>query len=478
MLTGHVETYSSDLIAGWAMDTADPGRPVEVDIRLDGRQVARVVAALPRLQGDRRANGFAFAVPMALRAGKKRAEVSVAFAEGGQALVNSPRQMTFNRSPARIVCFSAAGKLMRHDEVIAYQKNPKDHVERYTNTGDMMVYDSSLKLMSFADLRAPDIFNCTDAEIDLINNEYDFCFLRGSNFIHEGMDWRDFGKLLHKLKIPAIPFSVGAQAPQKRKIQLPPKAVDVWKAFSDHCATIGVRGTYTAEVLNDVGIKNLEIIGCPSLLRHNNPYLRVDPKPWSLIKKVAFNLRREVSTTYSNDIARYLDIQKKMMRDLHARFDLTVTVHGEAAEKAFFYKEPEYLPKYRDELFKTGWFSGEDDPLVKVYENKLFYNDAVGQYDRMIKDKDLAIGFRVHGNLPAMANGVPAVCVDYDTRSRELADSFDIPTLSMDEIEASPLEELYQPEAFDRFNRNYLGHYRRMRDFLDRNGMAHNMLPV
>ena len=31
MLTGHVETYSSDLIAGWAMDTADPGRPVEVE---------------------------------------------------------------------------------------------------------------------------------------------------------------------------------------------------------------------------------------------------------------------------------------------------------------------------------------------------------------------------------------------------------------------------------------------------------------
>ncbi|WP_162914568.1 polysaccharide pyruvyl transferase family protein [Desertibaculum subflavum] len=478
MLIGQVETYTSDMIAGWAFDDTKPNEPVFVDVKINGEPVARLRASLPRLQAQGRANGFVFMLPPALTAGKRRVTVAVEFAEGGATLGNSPRQMTVNRPSRRVVCFSPAGRVVHHDDVLAYQRNPKDHIERYSNSGDWMVYDSSLKLLSFGELHITNIFEWDDKEVDLLNAEYDYCFLRGSNFIHDGVDWRDLASLLKKLKIPAIPFSVGAQAPERKKIELSPNSLEVWKAFADHCATIGVRGTYTAEVMNDLGIKNVEIIGCPSLLRHNNPFLRVNPKPWSEIKRVAFNLRREVSPAYANNVGRYLDIQKRMMRELDRQFDLTVTCHGETAEKVFYFKDKELLPKHRAELFKSGWFESESDPLVKIYEERLFYNVDVPEYDRMIADKDLAIGFRVHGNLPAMANGVPAICVDYDTRSRELADSYDIPTLTMDEIEAKPLDELYSPELFDRFNRNLIHNYRRMRDFLDRNGMSHNMLPV
>ena len=221
------------------------------------------------------------------------------------------------------------------------------------------------------------------------------------------MDWRDLAGLLRKLKIPAVPFSIGAQAADRRKLELPQKSIDLWKAFADHCGTIGVRGTYTAEIMNDIGIRNVEIIGCPSLLRHNNPFLRVKPKPWAEMKRVAFNLRREVSPHYANDAARYLDIQKRMMRDLHRQFDLTVTVHGEPAEKAFFFKDEQTLPKYTAELFKSGWFESESDPLVEIYKSHLFYNQSVADYDRKISEQDLAIGFRVHGNLPGEHDRFP-----------------------------------------------------------------------
>lgn len=478
MLNGHVETYSPEMITGWAEDdAAAPGTPVMVDIRLDGELAARIPANLRKLHGDRRANGFTFMLPPALRSGRKRTEIAVSFTATGDLLANSPRIITANRPAKRIVCFSPAGRVTRHDDVLAYQRNTQDHIKRYSNTGDWMVYDSSLKLLSFAELHITDFRNWTDREVDMLNAEFDYCFLRGSNFVHNSVDWGDgFADLLGKLKIPAIPFSVGAQAPQKSKIELSDGALRLWKAFANQCASIGVRGTYTAEVFNDHGIKNVEIIGCPSLFRGNDPYLQVAPRAWDDIRKVAFNLRREVSHAYANDIARYLDIQKKMMRSLNDNFDLTVTCHGEAEEKSFYYKDEETLPKARAELLASGWFDSEQDPLVGVYENRLFYNEEVGQYDQMIRDKDMAIGFRVHGNLPAMANKVPSICVDYDTRSRELADSFDIPTLSIDEIETTPLRDLYRPEMFDRFNQNFIHNYRRMRTFLDRNGMTNNMM--
>jgi hypothetical protein len=478
MLVGHVETYTPEMIAGWAFDDANPAAVVSVEVLIDGAVAARLPANLPRLLDGRR-NGFVFLLPPALRAGRRRAEVSVRFADGGTELVNSPRNLTLHRPARRVVCFNPNGRRVRHDEVVAYQQTPEEHIQRYANTGDWMVYDSSLKLLSFAELRVTNIMEWTDKEIDELNAEYDYCFLRGSNYVHEGMEWRELARLLGKLKIPAIPFSVGAQAPTRRKIDLPQKSIEVWKAFADHCATIGVRGAFTAEVFNDMGIRNVEIIGCPSLFRHNNPYLRLEPKPWSEIRKVAFNLRREVSPFYATDPRRYHEVQKKLIRYLDERFDLTVTVHGEAAEKAFFYKHPDFLPKYCDELTKSGWFDGSDNGrLMRVYESRLFYNEAPAQYDEMIRGMDLVLGFRVHGNLPAAACNVPAICIDYDTRSAELAEAFDLPTIGFDAAASAPLETLYRPGDFDKFNRNVVHHYRRLRDFLDRNGMAHNMLPV
>lgn len=477
MLVGQVETYTPEMIAGWACDDADPAVVAWVEVTIDGAVAARLPANLPRLRGDRR-NGFVFLLPPALRAGRRRVEAAVRFAEGGASLGNSPRNLTLSRPARRIVCFSPNGRRVRHDEVIAYQQTPSEHIERYANTGDWMVYESSLKLLSFAELRVTNIAEWTDKEIDELNAEFDYCFLRGSNYLHEGMEWRELAALLGRLKIPAIPFSVGAQAPERRRIALPQKSIEVWKAFADHCATIGVRGAFSAEVFNDIGIKNVEIIGCPSLFRHNDPYLHIEPKPWEAIRKVAFNLRREVSPFYAADPRRYHEVQKRLIRALDERFDLTVTVHGEAAEKAFFYQHPDFLPKYRDELMRSGWFDGEGDRLLQIYQSRLFYNEAPAQYDALVRGMDLVLGFRVHGNLPAAACNIPAICVDYDTRSRELADAFDMPSITFEEAATLPLEALYRPDEFARFNRNVINHYRRLRDFLDRNGMAHNMLPV
>jgi polysaccharide pyruvyl transferase WcaK-like protein len=103
---------------------------------------------------------------------------------------------------------------------------------------------------------------------------------------------------------------------------------------------------------------------------------------------------------------------------------------------------------------------------------------VVAEYDTFIRGKDLALGFRVHGNLPALANGVPAIFVEYDQRSSELAETFSIPHLTMDDIAAGRLEQLYRADLWDRFNERYRDHYRRMRAFLDRNGMAHRLVEV
>ena len=274
-----------------------------------------------------------------------------------------------------------------------------------------------------------------------------------------------------------ISFAVGAQAAKTGRLRLPDKAIRVWKQFADHAATIGVRGGFSAEVLNEIGIKNVEVIGCPSLFRRNDPLLRIAARPFEHIRRLAFSLRREVSSGYADDQRRYLSVQKTVIKRLAQNFDLTLTTHGEPAEKAFFYKDADLMEKYRNLLVREGWFDPKDDGLMAIYTDRLFYHDRVEDFDAFIRDQDLALGFRVHCNLPALANGVPALFVGYNFRSQELAETFRVPCLTLDDLDERALGEIYAPSLWDAFNRYYPSAYRQMAGFLDRNGMAHRMWP-
>jgi hypothetical protein len=479
MLQGRVETYGTEAISGWALDTSRLSDDQFVDIYLDSQHCATVRANLSNKLVNGKPCGFKFALVSELRSGREKGELSVRFRGTDQDLANAPRNLTFVRSPKRILVLIPAGARYEHDKVWAHPKPQRDMIETYTNTGDFTVYDSSLKLLSFKDVTAVKMKTFTDKDIDFYNNDgFDFCFLRGSNFINEHTDWGPLPELLKKLKMPIIPFAIGAQSESRRKLNLPEKAKEVWRLFADRCTTMGVRGEYTAEVLNDLGIKNVDIIGCPSLFRRNNPDLQIHAKALAELRKIAFNMRREVSATYAADIKRYLSVQRDFIKRLNKRFDLTVTSHGEPPEKAFFFKDEELIAKHMPELIKQGWFENENDELVKIYRNQMFFSGTVAEHDDFARTMDLVLGFRVHGNLPALANGVPAIFVEYDQRSSELARTFSIPCLTMDQLAKSDLETIYQPSLWDEFNARYRDNYRRMAAFLDRNGMAHNMATV
>ena len=478
MIEGHVESYGPT-ISGWALDPERRHTDVFVEVAIDDQPVATVRANLRSHQRHGKDCGFAFVLPPALRHGRGRGLVSVRAAGAERLLGNAPRYASFDeRRVPRILVLVPAGARYAHDNIRAHQRPHLEMIETYTNTGDYTVYDSSLKLLRFSDVTVANMTTFTDKDVDLYNSEFDWCFLRGSNFINETMEWARLPELLEKLRIPVIPFAVGAQAESPRKLAMPEKAKKVWRLFAYHCATIGVRGAYSAEVLNDLGVRNVEIIGCPSLFRQNDPWLRIDAKPIEAVHKVAFNMRREVSHTYAADIGRYLATQRDFILRLAKRFDLTVTAHGEPPEKAFFFKEEPLIAKHMPELLQSGWFDGPNGAMAKLYREKMFFSNVVAEYDTFIRQKDLALGFRVHGNLPALANRVPAIFVEYDQRSSELAETFSIPCLTMNEIAEGRLEDLYRPGLWDRFNANYLDHYRRIRAFLERNGMAHRLAEV
>ena len=83
------------------------------------------------------------------------------------------------------------------------------------------------------------------------------------------------------------------------------------------------------------------------------------------------------------------------------------------------------------------------------------------------------MGYRVHGILPALANGVPGVIVKYDSRSSELADTHAIPSIILDESKNVDVERLIDEASFDDFNKLYALRYDKMKFVLQQNGIPH-----
>ncbi|MBN9455330.1 MAG: polysaccharide pyruvyl transferase family protein [Bosea sp.] len=381
---------------------------------------------------------------------------------------------------ARILVISPSGEVYDHDNVRWYDyANLASHIDHYHNIGDAFVFDSSLKLLNFEKLDELPIDRVDPAMIDRLNAEYDYVFLRGSNYVHAEMDWVQAPDVLRRLKIPVIAFGIGAQAPVSGTLELSEATKTVLKLIGDSTASLGVRGTYSAEVLNDLGIKNVRIIGCPTAFRNNNPNLAIRLPALEQVKKAGITLRREVSKTYAQDIQRYLTFHRDLVKAMADRFEVTLMSQGEAEEKKLALGTPEQkaaaMAALEDNAWATSWYL--DEQVADLYQSRMFYSDVVAEYERLVRGLDLVLGYRLHGNLMALANGTPSIYFTYDSRTVEFADTFKIPSVDVFAGQEFRLEDYWDQARFDRFNTAYAQVYGQMRDFLVENGVDNKMVP-
>lgn len=376
----------------------------------------------------------------------------------------------------RVLVMSPSGEVYDHDNVRWYKHTDiQRNINHYHNIGDAFVFDSSLKLLRFSTLRELNIRAPTEADIDRYNAEFDYVFLRGSNYIHPKIRWENAAWVLSRLKIPVIAFGIGAQAPVTGKLELSDETKRVLALIADRSVSLGVRGAYTADVLWQLGIRNCRIIGCPTVFRRNDPALRIDLPPLESVRRVVFTLRREVGSDYARDVRRYLELQRQTILDLAARFDLHVMAQGEIEEKKVLWGTPEQRAEAIAALRKQGWLKGEGDPMEALYDGRLYYSDVVAEIEQFVAARDLVLGYRLHGNLMALANGVPAIYFTYDSRTVEFAETFAIPAFDVFGAEPFRLEDYWDQSLFERFNRAYYQRWREMRLFLDENGIEHKM---
>jgi hypothetical protein len=367
------------------------------------------------------------------------------------------------------VAQAEGGKVASH-----YVGNPEKSIAYQYNVGDMYVYDSSLRILQ------PDQIEVVNAEAFMKSpsqemldyyNTFDYCFLRGSNYINPNGEWDAKVALLEKLTIPVIAFGVGVQVIVGSNNYMNASTERFFRLVAERSKTIGVRGAYSAEVLAEFGIKNSRVIGCPTAFRSLKPVLKFNKPNLDALQSVGFTLRR--MTHGSNNFQRYL------LRYLSDRFSTTIICAGELEEKILYYAFREslkdsagHVQRVSKTLVEKGWFYDEKDPLLDCYRKGLFFDETVAGYEECVRRQQLVLGFRLHGNLLALANEVPAIYVTYDSRTREFVETFKMPSYDVAKAEKFSFSKAMEELDFTPFEKAYAHQFKQLQTFLKENGMG------
>ena len=271
---------------------------------------------------------------------------------------------------------------------------------------------------------------------------------------------------------PVISFGLGAQADtlDDHDAPLPDAAVRMLQILSERCTSIGVRGAFTERVLNHHGIRNVRITGCPSLYTNLTPDFAIDPAADRSDRDIAFSgthfFREAEAALLGFAISQgfqHVEPVSKLLFEAH-------NAHNTAEAD-----DPPELPYFIAGLVKRGGCS-EDQARHYLRERfNLFWDTET--WKKFNRERiALTYGTRFHVNMASLISGVPALWVLHDARTRELADFMALPSVGIDEaVNFAAPEDLTDRLDYDTFNAAYPRLYSNFRDYLDENGLPHNL---
>ncbi|MGN1173956.1 MAG: polysaccharide pyruvyl transferase family protein [Roseburia sp.] len=234
------------------------------------------------------------------------------------------------------------------------------------------------------------------------------------------------------------------------------------KIISEHSKYIGIRGNVTGECLDKLGIHNWKVIGCPSFYEPFRKYgeikldkctsgqvvINVTPGKFGEHKMLEYGIKNKK------------DIVLQAMQDM----PLVLWENRPIEERHLRQK----FPGLEDVT------TSEVQDYIKEFGHMFYTRDDWSDY--LIEKKvSFSIGSRFHGNMMALSNGMPALWVVHDVRTKELVDAMKLPHITYQELLKYSVDELkdmcnYGQDFYD----NYCSMGREYVELLNQCDVKHN----
>jgi hypothetical protein len=296
------------------------------------------------------------------------------------------------------------------------------------NTGNSVFVDA---LKSIFDTDVDSLDAITDDKYDRIITTDQLTWMREEHTLAV------YSELLKRFKNPIVPISIGLQNTNtKADFKLNPQAVKVLEEMQERCV-LGVRGEYTADILAKHGIKNIMVVGCPSMFYHMNRNFRINnskgPDP-----RVSLNFR-----TFGNKPILDKEYDFLLFGAEHNYSFVEQTPWFFLVDKLYGNETDETRP---DRIKIRDWMTNKGRVFFSLHDWIDFYK----------KNIDLSMGGRFHGNVVSVLAGKPSLFITVDSRTTEMADYFHFPTVTSEQFDAFKPISYYQELAdYSDFNSNY-----------------------
>ncbi|MGO4704324.1 polysaccharide pyruvyl transferase family protein [Microvirga sp. 2MCAF38] len=280
---------------------------------------------------------------------------------------------------------------------------------------------------------------------DQVRANYDALVFPAANQINSNNDLGYFADLFERTQLPCVVVGLGAQADKVGdKVTISAGTRRWLSVIAERSLTLGVRGTYTAEVLGGLGIHNVEVVGCPSFFLNPSATLgrELEKKLSAPSRSVAFcqgefhndqrAVERKVFDWASKRGAPYVcQAPEKVISLARGRLDELSDADIDAIRS---YLSPDLSP--------------EEFLQVAQASFKTFFD--IDAWLAHLKQFDLSVGARLHGNILAVQAGTPGIIIPHDSRTNELARTGRLPVLSTEQfLECADVEEVKRRAGFD-----------------------------
>ena len=274
--------------------------------------------------------------------------------------------------------------------------------------------------------------------------ECDKIILTDLIWIRENAEYDYLEKLVDNFNISFIPMSIGLQSNYyKSDFEISKSTIRLLKKLEER-AVLGVRGEYTADILRKNKIKNVSVIGCPSLYYWNNPDIFIESSRYP--KNCSANFK----TFYGE-----LNIPEKHFLSYCASNKMQFVEQTSWPFKLENVKDKRYFE------FVSAWLN-----------KSLVLPCSYKEWCRYLKDIDFSIGGRFHGNVIALWNNIKSLFLTVDSRTKELTEFFRLPTIDMNLFDnKKPIEFYYEKADYSEFNKYYPSIYKNFCNFIDKNGL-------
>ena len=301
-------------------------------------------------------------------------------------------------------------------------------------------------------------------DIDQINSDYDLIVLPMANIFYHGFleSMRYLTSVFEKIKIPIYVVVCGVQA-------------DSYDMLDDVIASIGedsarfiraiyqtggefaLRGYFTKEFFERLGFHSAVVTGCPSLYQMG-PDFSVDTN------KVDTRMLKPVFNGHIPPLATLMQCWPD-----------SIFIDQDEFFKPLF--QPNYA-KVRTLEFRLDFLDQYGIVAAEMLaEGRIRMIADMNDWWNYLRNEgfNYAFGSRIHGTIMALLSGIPATIVVGDSRTREMAEYFDIPMIMSPRTYCfgkKDLLEAYEEMDYTAFNQKFRQRFDNYERFLVEHGIV------